>query len=805
MTESVGTGPAGVPGAAGERVRYFKGKLLEVRDFQDEQAYHTGRRWFHAAALHGWGTVAGLWVKPHPAGPDGRVLVEPGLALDGLGREILLSSEQVVDVAAAARSKGGAAEAFPGLGRTLYIAARYAESEVEAARPQGAGAAGVAKPGGAGPAAPDRIREGFALEVLGEEELPPPPPPDPSRIRMRWTHTIVVPRPIQAVFVGSRRRLLILGGGEQGTLHVFHADNQSPIASISVGNAPASMAVSTDGKRAWISTSRETSSTPYRILEVDLEELERSRDRAIVAEFPVAGATGAQKGPLRLSADGRHLFGVRRGEPDGTGQVLCWSLQGSRSPSGVPPVAAFPTGRLPWGLALTPDGARLFVACSGDDRVEILDATRLTAPVADARPAKTAQVKTDAEPDRLAVTPAGHWLVVTCRGGRSAQILDLRTLDAPAGPTCAATVQLPQTPVDLLVSATGEWALVATGDAAGGEGRGSVRVLNVEAAVAGRGEALGFAVEVGENPQGLALDPTGRSLYVANPGGVAAGSGAVTLVELEEGATLDLLRRPVAKPRERAGGERVLLAAITRYTDGERIGVDRIDNWVARRLAPPVDVLAEAIRGLSTQTRGAPFPESARISPGGPAVPAALAPSAGAPTAASAPAAPAAPVEGQAGGPAAGAEGTRIVRINWTHGGTIARPELLRGLEVVFDHEVRTACLREETLQLRIRRSNPKTGEYLFFVIPSPPMMIRPGADGRSAALVMQESTYYRDFVKPGDRLLLVLRGDLVLDRNNRPVEAAARFLPNPDGTFALDRTGTGAAGGTFESWFTLT
>jgi hypothetical protein len=50
-----------------ERNRYFDGKLLVTRDFQDEQAYLRGKDRLHNSLLHGYGTVCGLEVEQHPA------------------------------------------------------------------------------------------------------------------------------------------------------------------------------------------------------------------------------------------------------------------------------------------------------------------------------------------------------------------------------------------------------------------------------------------------------------------------------------------------------------------------------------------------------------------------------------------------------------------------------------------------------------------------------------------------------------------------------------------------------------------
>ena len=82
-----------------DRVVYATGVLLDAQDFDAEQTYHRGRLARALAYLHGSGTVAGLRVEweaqlapgadPNfPQGREERLLVQPGLALDRLGRLI---------------------------------------------------------------------------------------------------------------------------------------------------------------------------------------------------------------------------------------------------------------------------------------------------------------------------------------------------------------------------------------------------------------------------------------------------------------------------------------------------------------------------------------------------------------------------------------------------------------------------------------------------------------------------------------------------------------------------------------------
>jgi hypothetical protein len=72
-----------------KRVHYFDHQFLKVHDFQAEQEYHTQMRRQHNRLLHGWGVVEGLEVKQKG---QRDVTIEPGMAIDNLGREIVIAS-----------------------------------------------------------------------------------------------------------------------------------------------------------------------------------------------------------------------------------------------------------------------------------------------------------------------------------------------------------------------------------------------------------------------------------------------------------------------------------------------------------------------------------------------------------------------------------------------------------------------------------------------------------------------------------------------------------------------------------------
>ena len=78
-----------------QRPLYFRGQLLDETDFQAEQDYHRNARLVHNLRLHSWGVVQGLTVSRHS---DTQVSVAPGMALDSLGRELIVEEVAVLQV-----------------------------------------------------------------------------------------------------------------------------------------------------------------------------------------------------------------------------------------------------------------------------------------------------------------------------------------------------------------------------------------------------------------------------------------------------------------------------------------------------------------------------------------------------------------------------------------------------------------------------------------------------------------------------------------------------------------------------------
>lgn len=79
------------------RPRFFAGQLLTEDDLQQLNNYVVAKNRLHASHLFGSGVVCGLEVTCYPCG-GGKVLVNPGYALDCCGNDIVVACPQELDI-----------------------------------------------------------------------------------------------------------------------------------------------------------------------------------------------------------------------------------------------------------------------------------------------------------------------------------------------------------------------------------------------------------------------------------------------------------------------------------------------------------------------------------------------------------------------------------------------------------------------------------------------------------------------------------------------------------------------------------
>ena len=75
-----------------KRPRFFNGQLLTAETLALEQEYHREKSKLHNRSLHGFGIVSGLKVTTNA----GQIVIEPGLALDCEGNELVITDAQAI-------------------------------------------------------------------------------------------------------------------------------------------------------------------------------------------------------------------------------------------------------------------------------------------------------------------------------------------------------------------------------------------------------------------------------------------------------------------------------------------------------------------------------------------------------------------------------------------------------------------------------------------------------------------------------------------------------------------------------------
>lgn len=83
---------SGVAISSATRPRFRERQVLRADDLEAEQSYLLAARRRHNLAHHGWGIVSGLEVAKTPDG----IAVQPGFAVDGYGRELIISTPLVI-------------------------------------------------------------------------------------------------------------------------------------------------------------------------------------------------------------------------------------------------------------------------------------------------------------------------------------------------------------------------------------------------------------------------------------------------------------------------------------------------------------------------------------------------------------------------------------------------------------------------------------------------------------------------------------------------------------------------------------
>jgi YVTN family beta-propeller protein len=170
-----------------------------------------------------------------------------------------------------------------------------------------------------------------------------------------------------------------------------------------------------------------------------------------------------------------------------------------------------PVGRQPFGVAVTPDGSKVYVANDADGTVSVIVTTTNT----------VTPISVGIGPVGVAATPDGSKVYVANSGSHTVSVISTATNTVTGSP-----IPVGGSPFGVAVTPDGSKVYVAEGS------EGTVSVISTAT-----NTVIGSPIPVGSTPFGVAVTSNGSKVYVAN-----GGDGTVSVIST---ATNTVIRSPI--------------------------------------------------------------------------------------------------------------------------------------------------------------------------------------------------------------------------------------------------------------------
>jgi YVTN family beta-propeller protein len=277
-----------------------------------------------------------------------------------------------------------------------------------------------------------------------------------------------------------------------GSVAVVDPAKAELVANIPVGMRPRGMALSRDEKQLYVAVSGSPASGPG----VDAPKLpphDRTADGIAVVDLAARKVVrvlpgGLDPEALALSPDGATLY-VSNEE---TAELTALALSGGaiRGKASV--------GKEPGGVAVRPDGKTVYVACKQDNAVSVVDTTTLTT---------VAQLPTGKGPRSILFLKDGMTAFVSNELGRTVTVLDVGAQKSKAEIPIKEDSPMPSgvRPMGLALSPDEQLLYVSTGRG------GSLAIIDTAT-----NQQVRSIDGIGDRPWGIGLNAAGTLLYSAN-------------------------------------------------------------------------------------------------------------------------------------------------------------------------------------------------------------------------------------------------------------------------------------------------
>jgi DNA-binding beta-propeller fold protein YncE len=576
-----------------ERLNYFTGQFLTERDFRAEQEYQIGKHRQHNRYLHGYGTVCGLKIVQHP-NPDCQdrfVILEPGLALDCCGREIVVKEKVYIDLVKLFAAQNIDLNSIsPEERNHLLFSLCYEECKTEFV-PALYSECGCDEFG----CDANRIVEGFGINLQLLKDLPKPLHQEPDGVSLEWKNTINLAQAARLALDSVGKKLYVLNAANPSQIMVYDTNNYALLRSIDVGATGIDLAVSPDGKYLYIirdKTSTEGNNYFFQVFNVE----NSSTPPPIVNIFPL-GNTPLDPNhlpQLLVAADGK-VYTLDPKVP----QVKIWKtdINTAGTTEANTRYAVITTGTEPRAIAVSPDGVWLLIteAADADKHIKAAKIATLTSPSPE-----TNQIPISDKPLLIAVSGNSQKLYTVTAGKK------LRAFSIHGSPITFTEIGTSggidlgaEEPIAITVSQSGKWIYLLSKDNSG-TAKGNIKIIDGRKISTDPSHAISAPVAVVSDPQDMLLDFESSNLYVAGKGATTAPPyGGVSILNVKEAQCSEVIWKALDGCPECPDDNCIPLAIVAdyvkNYRENPKITNDRIENRKYRPLVTSTETLKQLV------------------------------------------------------------------------------------------------------------------------------------------------------------------------------------------------------------------
>lgn len=223
-------------------------------------------------------------------------------------------------------------------------------------------------------------------------------------------------------------------------------------------------------------------------------------NNSVVATITV----GTQPYGIAVTPDGSHVYVANEGYGTDLGSISV--IDTSTNTATTPTNLSYTGGEIsiPIGIAVTPNGASVYVTNFGTDTVAV---------IATATNTVTATIPVGGGPSRVAITPDGTKAYVSNEFGGTVSVINTATNTLVGGP-----ISVGSSPAGVAITPNGAYAYVAN------FGSNDVSVIATAT------NTVTSTIPVGSEPLDLAVTPNGTSVYVTNYYDSTTNDGTVSVI-----------------------------------------------------------------------------------------------------------------------------------------------------------------------------------------------------------------------------------------------------------------------------------